>query len=631
MCEDVPGQGPPLDSDGNYIYCTREQLAGNQSYCCLEQCINEITIETPLNLNQICGPPPGQHSNTYLSFYNNAVVPQQSNGILNLYRPGVFQISNFSHNTHDNTSSVLKREVKRKRHEYPSHIRIKKITDATPTEKTSRRFIYKMDLDSDESSAVILSNASFSKSKIVTKKAYSYSTGSSACEQNNQTIITYFSSNSNNNPYQDHVVYERVFEITESESGYNLGYTVYDFHTGESGVLQNSKAFHWDYDHKVGNLKSKKIFNRQQDITFEEEYIYENIQLSSNNNNHLYSYFGGLQTNYMDEYDATFPLLVKPINHSTFNLLLHEPWWTCFGGFCCLLPNNPLNNPSIVQNLQNQYSQILSIGDRGTLSFDTSPIGSSVSLGFNKKTITKEYFTNGVIENEVENNYDENQYYLLTETVQNNNGDTLRNVFYYPEEFSNHHFLNRLTDVVRSDSFKNDKLLGSKKYNYSMHSGNRLLLDRIDFKKEEQMEYEPRIYFLYDQLSNIIEVKNALNNPSFKTAYIWGYNNRFMVGEVKNALFSELPLNQVNTIKNITNSSNNANQFNTAFEQLRANMPNSFISSFYYDSQRNLRIMSDYKNDKVFYDFAPLGRLQFIKDKDGNILSQNQYNYKENN
>ena len=59
--------------------------------------------------------------------------------------------------------------------------------------------------------------------------------------------------------------------------------------------------------------------------------------------------------------------------------------------------------------------------------------------------------------------------------------------------------------------------------------------------------------------------------------------------------------------------------------------PNSYITLYFYDSTTNLLThIIDPSCNKMSYEYDAFYRLKYIKDKDGNILSKNEYNYTQN-
>ena len=52
------------------------------------------------------------------------------------------------------------------------------------------------------------------------------------------------------------------------------------------------------------------------------------------------------------------------------------------------------------------------------------------------------------------------------------------------------------------------------------------------------------------------------------------------------------------------------------------------ITTFIYKTLIGVSSITDPKGDTVYYEYDDLNRLKFIKDAQGNLLSENQYKYK---
>ncbi|MGN7812046.1 hypothetical protein ACTJIW_24050, partial [Flavobacterium sp. 22659] len=61
---------------------------------------------------------------------------------------------------------------------------------------------------------------------------------------------------------------------------------------------------------------------------------------------------------------------------------------------------------------------------------------------------------------------------------------------------------------------------------------------------------------------------------------------------------------------------------------LRANLPNAMVTTYTYIPLVGVSTITDPKGQTTTYTYDSFGRLEFVKDNKGNILSENQYNYK---
>jgi YD repeat-containing protein len=62
---------------------------------------------------------------------------------------------------------------------------------------------------------------------------------------------------------------------------------------------------------------------------------------------------------------------------------------------------------------------------------------------------------------------------------------------------------------------------------------------------------------------------------------------------------------------------------------LRSNpsFSNAFITTYTYNPLVGVTTLTDPKGDQITYSYDGLGRLQNVKDKDGNILSETEYHF----
>ena len=128
-------------------------------------------------------------------------------------------------------------------------------------------------------------------------------------------------------------------------------------------------------------------------------------------------------------------------------------------------------------------------------------------------------------------------------------------------------------------------------------------------------------YNKYDDNGNILQY-----TPENGTAVsiIWGYNKTQPIAKIENATNAQvaavLGVSDLNTV-NETNL--------TAVNNLRTTLPNAMITTYTHIPLVGVSTITDPKGDIITYTYDSFGRLEFVKDKDGNILSENQYHYKQ--
>jgi hypothetical protein len=141
-------------------------------------------------------------------------------------------------------------------------------------------------------------------------------------------------------------------------------------------------------------------------------------------------------------------------------------------------------------------------------------------------------------------------------------------------------------------------------------------------------------YNQYDDRGNILQYTMESNIP---VSIIWGYNKAQPIAKIENVAYASIPAGTITNLQALSDADNDNCMSGSCTEQLLRNalnafrdtFPNAFITTYTYNALVGVTSVTDPKALSSYYEYDTSGRLKFVKDKDNNILSENQYNYKQ--
>jgi YD repeat-containing protein len=268
------------------------------------------------------------------------------------------------------------------------------------------------------------------------------------------------------------------------------------------------------------------------------------------------------------------------------------------------------------------------------------------------KTITKDYLQGGIVEKENIYSYRNHKLYdqfqlaskdsdswLSHHTFKIDNLNHYATTYKYPFDYTNQDLLtnkNILYTPLEIVNFKNSTILFTQKHEFGKDANTSQLIKlkkTSEFKNNFTSAQSEVFYDLYDQKGNLLQYHN--NNSKY-TTFIFAYNQTLPVAKIENIAYASIPSSLITAIQTATDSpTSTETQVLTALNALRTstdtNLQNAMITTYTYKPLIGISTVTDPKGDTQTYIYDDFNRLKEVRDKDNNILSENQYHYRTPN
>ncbi|MBN4057920.1 hypothetical protein JYT34_00585 [Olleya sp. AH-315-K02] len=409
-----------------------------------------------------------------------------------------------------------------------------------------------------------------------------------------------------------HIAYPKVYEIQKA-TGLNNGYVEHLFNVGwyngvfSTGVTPGANLYFNDYE--IGKEKQTNIYKADNTL----------IQTDSTSYNSPI-YFGNSTLYIKNNIQNTFSYVnIYEVSSTEFRYSYDTAIFTGFNYEDALSGGgiNPSKPSSCFDGLDDNCMP-LTYGSLGTLqTYAQGRIGgvlSNTSISYSGGVATTQ--TTGYT-------YDTSGNYLLRDTqTMNSKGETITSKLSYPEDFTGLPYTtmvseNRLTNVIQTESLNGSTSLFTQKSPY-VDLGVAILPTKIQTAKGTTLE--DRILFERYDDDNLVQVKQE---GGTSTAYIWGYNKRYVVAKIVNTIYADIEnLTAFGSGFTLTNGLSSTQK--TALRGLSG----AEVTTYDYDPMVGVTSITDPNGQTIYYEYDEFNRLEYIKDKNSKILSQNQYNYK---
>lgn len=263
----------------------------------------------------------------------------------------------------------------------------------------------------------------------------------------------------------------------------------------------------------------------------------------------------------------------------------------------------------------------------------------SVSSGYKRPWIvTDENMDDGLtVSKEVEYLYDD-YLNLTTERFKASNNDSVSYEYQYPYSagsmLSFYTFNNNISPVILKRKLINNVLVEQTKTNYRTSALPGPLLEKsLPVSMDHAVgtgPLEKRIDFSkYDDRGNILSVSKV---NDVKVNYIYGYNGNYPIAKVENAEYATIETvlggaTAINNFRNIISPTSAA--INTFLAPLRTHvsLKDAMVTTYTYSPLIGMTSETDPSGKTISYSYDAFGRLKTMKDSQGKILKQYDYQY----
>jgi YD repeat-containing protein len=452
--------------------------------------------------------------------------------------------------------------------------------------------------------------------------------GDGGCYENRKAI--YFLSNTSNN----------VFSPVRTNGG-DIGYK--NVKIFEDNLGKTEQTYTSPIDFPETGIRYELPFVTTSNIDYKrgllkKEMIYNNNLIISENNYNIYEF---------DETNANTGIsFLKPkllcYTGSKFNryddylINLNNPLTTCYE--CAIVSVwSGLGTQTALITMPRTFLCGLPL-DINTPKILLFPSKTAIGWAKLKSKTTKNYFyptltsPANIVQTDETYDYNPINKKISEQTVTNSFGEVMKTKYFYLTTVDTPTSKNNISTLEKVETYRGSELLSTSKINYATNfPGNVSYLPQTITTSKGSNALENRVHYnRYDQFGHPLEVQQE---HGMKTSYIYAYNSSQPVAKLENIGYANIPANLITAIQSATDSPNsNEAQVIDALNALRtssdANLQKAIITTYTYKPLIGVSTITDPKGDKITYIYDAFNRLKEVRDKDNNILSENQYNYR---
>ncbi|MEM8765314.1 MAG: hypothetical protein AAGD88_15955 [Bacteroidota bacterium] len=269
--------------------------------------------------------------------------------------------------------------------------------------------------------------------------------------------------------------------------------------------------------------------------------------------------------------------------------------------------------------------------------------------------------TSGNLETLTEYHYDHPIHFQMSRSVvHDSRNKVLTTKIYYPQNLQSEPHIsdlmaqNRMMEQIRSESFigtssnPEQTALSTQQTNYALQSSmNNIPMpsEKLSLKGVFDAQQNPTerrlVYERYDANGNLVQYRKEDGTP---VCLIWGYEKQFPIAQVENAEYANIS----SFVGDLATRSNNDDDrtmdvlnpsgvktytgkeglLREKLDEVRNGLSEAMVTSYTYDPLIGVTSITDPSGYTIYYHYDAENRLEFIKDADGNLITEHRYNYK---
>lgn len=184
--------------------------------------------------------------------------------------------------------------------------------------------------------------------------------------------------------------------------------------------------------------------------------------------------------------------------------------------------------------------------------------------------------------------------------------------------------INKVGPVIESESYSNGIMINRTRMDYRVWNPSSKIIEPefVSIQNKSNPMEKLTQFYNYDDKANILE-QGKVND--IREVYLWGYNKRYPVAKVIGVDYATA-MSYVNqdTLLNPATDQQLRNELNKIRVGLKGK---ALVTTYTYSPLVGVTSETDPTGAITYYEYDGLGRLKIIRDRDGKILKQFDYQY----